>query len=184
MYGVEALIRWHDAVLGHVSPDKFIPIAEEAGYIYDIGLWVMKEAVHSLNTIQKVDTSISMAINVSGKQLENPSFYDDMEAIIKHSGVNPNKVEFEITETAIMHNIQNVIPVLVKIKNFGINISIDDFGTGYSSMAYLKKLPIDTIKIDRSFIMELDINEEDYAIVASIIALSKALGLEIGRAHV
>jgi len=175
--GVEALIRWNDEVLGFVPPDKFIPIAEEAGYIYDIGLWVMKEALSALKIIHKTNESITMAINISGKQLEMPNFYHDMTTIIKQMDVQPNKLEFEITETSVMKDIQNIIPILQKIKDFGIEISIDDFGTGYSSMSYLKKLPIDTLKIDKEFILNLENNEEDRAIVEAIVALSKAFGL-------
>lgn len=176
--GLEALIRWQDPDIGFIPPDKFIPIAEESGYIEEIGLWVMKEALSALKIIQTLDDSITMAINVSGKQLEMSSFYEDATSIISDSGIEPEKIEFEITETAIMEDIQNIIPVLNKIKELGIKISIDDFGTGYSSMVYLKKLPIDTLKIDREFIMELEKDEEDMAIVQTIMALSNALKLK------
>ena len=176
--GFEALIRWKDPEMGFISPDKFIPIAEDSGYIYDIGLWVLKEALSALEVIHSVDDSLTMAINVSGKQLDKSSFYDDVVGIVNDSGIAPEKIEFEITEIAIMQNIQSVIPVLHKIKALGIKISIDDFGTGYSSMVYLKKLPIDTLKIDREFIMELEKDEEDIAIVQAIMALSGALNLK------
>ncbi|WP_455756271.1 EAL domain-containing protein [Sulfurimonas sp.] len=175
--GVEALIRWNDEELGFVPPDKFIPIAEESGHIYDIGIWVLKEALNAFEVMKK-HQEISIAINISSKQLENMNFYDDVVNIITESGINPKKIEFEITETSIMDNIHNVIPILNKIKDLGIRISIDDFGTGYSSMVYLKKLPIDTIKIDREFVMELEKDEEDKAIVKTILALSNALHLQ------
>ena len=175
--GVEALIRWNDEVLGFVSPDKFIPIAEETGYIYDIGLWVMKESIKALQIIHKVDSEITMAINVSGKQLDAENFYDDVMEIIKETNVETSMLEFEITETSIMNDIQTIIPILNKIKDLGIKISIDDFGTGYSSMAYLKKLPIDTLKIDREFVKNLGNDEEDLAIVEATIALSRAFNL-------
>jgi len=176
--GVEALIRWNDSELGFVPPDKFIPIAEESGYIYEIGLWVIKEALKAHKAIHALDDSMSMAINVSGKQLENSNFYDDIISIFSSENIAYEKIEFEVTETAIMENIQTIIPVLHKIKALGIEISVDDFGTGYSSMAYLKKLPIDTLKIDREFIMELEKDEEDQAIVRAILALSGALKLK------
>lgn len=175
--GVEALIRWNDEELGFVPPDKFIPIAEESGYIYDIGLWVLKESIKALQVIHKVDNEITMAINVSGKQLESDKFYDDVIEIIQKTDVETSMLEFEITETSIMNDIESIIPILNKIKKLGIKISIDDFGTGYSSMAYLKKLPIDTLKIDREFVMHLEKDEEDLAIVEATIALSRAFKL-------
>lgn len=175
--GFEALIRWNDEQLGIVSPDKFIPIAEESGYIYEIGLWVAREALKALKIIHKVNDETTMAINISGKQLENSYFFNDIKKIIEDSSVDARKLEFEITETSIMKDIEHIIPVLEKIKELGIQISIDDFGTGYSSMAYLKKLPIDTLKIDKAFINDIEYDEEDKAIVEAIIALSGALKL-------
>ena len=176
--GVEALIRWNDEELGFVPPDKFIPIAEETGYIYDIGLWVLKESIKALQVIHKIDNQITMAVNVSGKQLESDKFYDDVIEIIQDTNVETSMLEFEITETSIMNDIETIIPILNKIKELGIKISIDDFGTGYSSMAYLKKLPIDTLKIDREFVMNLEKDEEDLAIVEATIALSGAFKLK------
>ena len=178
MKGVEALIRWEDAEEGFIPPDKFIPIAEESGYIYEIGSWVAKEALSALKSIHDLDDSITMAINISGKQLENINFYEDITSILTDSCIEYEKIEFEVTETAIMDNIQSIIPVLNKIKELGIQISVDDFGTGYSSMVYLKKLPLDILKIDREFVMELEKDEEDKAIVESIMALSGALKLK------
>lgn len=176
--GLEVLIRWQDSEVGFIPPDQFIPIAEDSGYIYDIGKWVLQEALSAFKTIYSLDDTLTIAINISGKQLENHSFYNDIVYIIENSDIPPENIEFEITETAIMNNIQSVITVLHKIKAFGIQISIDDFGTGYSSMAYLKRLPLDTLKIDREFIMELEKDEESKAIVQAIIALACALKLK------
>ncbi len=178
--GFEALIRWTDHKLGSVTPDEFIPVAEQSGYIYDIGLWVLEKAFNDLNIIDKMysDTKYKMAINISGKQLEDKRFLHDVKQLIKTTKVDIKTLEFEITETALMNNIQNVIPVLNELKNIGIRLSIDDFGTGYSSLVYLKKMPIDTLKIDREFISEIEKNDEDKAIVEATIALAKALKLD------
>lgn len=176
--GVEALIRWIDEDLGFVAPDKFIPIAEESNYINKIGSWVIKQALHDLKIINaNLDFPISISINVSANQLEDVNFYDEVKTLLSESGVEPFLVEFEITETSIMQNIQSVIEILKKIKKLGIKISIDDFGTGYSSMSYLKKLPIDILKIDREFVKELERDADSQSIVSSIMALAKSLNL-------
>lgn len=176
--GVEALIRWIDKDLGFIPPDKFIPIAEESNYINEIGRWVIKQALSDLKIINsKLATPISISINVSGKQLDEASFYDEAKSLLLESGVEPSLVEFEVTETSIMQNIESVVDILKKIKKLGVKISIDDFGTGYSSMSYLKKLPIDTLKIDREFVKELEIDEDSKSIVNAIIALAKSFKL-------
>ncbi|MEA1919573.1 MAG: EAL domain-containing protein [Campylobacterota bacterium] len=178
--GFEALIRWNDSKLGFVSPDEFIPLAEQSGYIYDIGLWVMKKAFEDLNRIhsQYNDKKFSMAINISGKQLEDHRFLKDVKALLDEYQIQTDCIEFEITETAVMENIQHVISILQEIRALGIKLAIDDFGTGYSSMAYLKKMPLDTLKIDREFISDIDQDNEDRAIVEATIALAKSLKLK------
>ena len=179
MSGVEALIRWNDPELGFIPPDKFIPIAEDSGYMHEIGNWVMKKALFDLKTIHKsTNNQMSIAINISPKQLDHDDFYQNTKQIIEDSGIDPKFIEFEITETAIMKDIDYVIKLISQIKDLGVTISIDDFGTGYSSMSYLKKLPLDVLKIDRAFIMELGDDEDSTSIVEAIMALSKALKLE------
>ena len=176
--GVEALIRWNDPELGFIPPDKFIPIAEESGYMKEIGIWVIKQALSDLKTIHKnQESNISMAINISGKQLNEDDFYQTVKQIIKELDVNPKFIEFEITETSIMKDIDSVIILLQKIKELGITISVDDFGTGYSSLSYLNRLPIDILKIDREFVMQLEDNSSSNSIVTATMALSKALKL-------
>lgn len=177
--GVEALIRWIDKDFGFIPPDKFIPIAEESNYINKIGSWVIEQSLHDLKIInQKLSFPITMSINVSGKQLEDDGFYDEVKRLLDESGVEPSLVEFEITETSIMQNIQCVIEILKKIKKLGVKLSVDDFGTGYSSMSYLKKLPIDTLKIDREFVKELESDADSKSIVKAIMALAKSLSLQ------
>ena len=177
--GFEALIRWNDTKLGIITPEEFIPIAEQSGYIYSIGLWVLETSFNALQSIHKKyrTNKFHMAINISGKQLEDKRFLDDVRYLIKKTQVSVSSLEFEITETALMNNIQSVIPVLHELKNLGISLSIDDFGTGYSSLSYLKKMPIDILKIDKEFISELDNNDDDKAIVEATIALAKSLQL-------
>jgi len=178
MHGVEALIRWHDDELGFIPPDKFIPIAEESGYMKEIGIWVIKQALSDLKTIHATKHSnITMAINISGKQLNENDFYQTVKQIIQEVGVDPKFIEFEITETSIMKDIDSVVVLLQKIKELGITISIDDFGTGYSSLSYLNRLPVDILKIDREFVLQLEDNEDSNSIIRATMALSKALKL-------
>jgi len=177
--GVEALIRWIDKDFGFIPPDKFIPIAEESNYINKIGSLVIKQALHDLKIInQKLSFPITISINVSANQLDDENFYNEVKELLHKSGVEPSLIEFEITETSIMQNIQSVIEILNKIKKLGIKLSIDDFGTGYSSMSYLKKLPIDTLKIDREFVRELEKDDDSKSIVNAIMALAKSLNLK------
>jgi diguanylate cyclase (GGDEF)-like protein/PAS domain S-box-containing protein len=178
--GFETLIRWNDSKLGFVGPDEFIPIAEQSGYIYEIGLWVLKKAFEDLQKIYSItnESSYNMAINISAKQLENKKFLIDVEKLLETNDVNPKKIVFEVTETSLMQDIENVIPVLKKIRDFGIKLSIDDFGTGYSSMAYLKKMPLNKLKIDREFIKDIGTDTEDKEIVKATLALANALNLK------
>ncbi len=176
--GFEALIRWQDPLLGFVSPDKFIPIAENLGYIYDIGLWVIEESFKDFVEFKKIDENLSMAINISIKQLEHKAFLEDIKRLLKKYEVFANNVEFEITETAVMENIDTILPKLNIIKSMGIKLSIDDFGTGYSSLIYLKKMPINVLKIDKEFVDNIDQDKDDKAIVEATIAMAKALKLK------
>jgi diguanylate cyclase (GGDEF)-like protein/PAS domain S-box-containing protein len=178
--GIEALIRWRDAKLGDVSPEEFIPIAEQSGYIYEIGLWVLNRVLEDLNTIhQKSHKKYDMSINISVKQLEHAGFLKDLKRLIDAYQISTEFLEFEITETALMHSIQTIIPILEEIKALGIKLSVDDFGKGYSSMSYLKKMPFDTLKVDKEFISDIAEDREDRSIVEAIVAMAKALKLDI-----
>lgn len=178
--GFEALIRWNDSKLGNVPPDHFIPIAEQSGYIYELGLWVLERALKDLISIKASlsDKQFTMAVNISAKQLQNNRFLEDVKRLLALYEIDGEFLEFEITETSLMKDITRIIPTLVAIKELKITLSIDDFGTGYSSMAYLKKLPIDALKIDREFISELHCDNENRAIVEATLALAKTLGLK------
>lgn len=179
VYGMEALIRWEHPELGLVRPDKFIGVSEETGQIYEIGLWVAKQAFIDTKALHEAGNMLTVSINVSSKQLENKSFIDNICAIVDEIGINIKYVELEITESHIMKNIDYALSILNDLHVRGFKLSIDDFGTGYSSLSYLKKLPVQTIKIDRSFVLDIEKDEDDRAIVATIIAMAKALGKDV-----
>lgn len=180
VYGMEALLRWNNSDLGFISPEKFIPVLEENGHIYEVGLWIIKQALSDTKKFHDAGFSdLSVSINISYIQIDNEDFLDDLEAIIEGIGIPRKNIELEITETQVMNNIEGVLNKLTEITKHGIKISIDDFGTGYSSLSYLKKLPVDTIKIDKSFVLDIDKNEDDRSIVQAIIALSKSLNKSV-----
>ncbi|WP_320127837.1 EAL domain-containing protein [uncultured Sphaerochaeta sp.] len=178
--GVEALLRWQSPQLGSVTPTQFIPVAEETGMILSIGKWVLRTACIQNVAWQKQGLpAVCMAVNLSLKQLTDNELIDDIEAALKDSGMAPNLLELEITESMIMSNPKKMRDVLVRIKSMGVRLAIDDFGTGYSSLAQLKHFPIDTLKIDRSFIRNVPDNSEDKAITHAIIAMGETLGFAV-----
>jgi diguanylate cyclase (GGDEF)-like protein/PAS domain S-box-containing protein len=179
VFGMEALLRWNNPSIGFVGPDIFIPIAEDNGKIYQIGLFVIKQALIDTKKLHKIGKKIVVSINVSIKQLENDNFIYDLKSIIDEVGVLREYVELEITENQVMKDIDVTLLKLNEITNSGINISIDDFGTGYSSLSYLKKLPADIIKIDKSFVLDINDDEDNKAIVSAIIAMAKSLNKNI-----
>ena len=175
--GIETLVRWKSEELGIIRPDRFIPISEGTGDILDIGLFIFKTACNDFFDIkQKYDLLESISINVSTVQLYNETFIDDILKITKETGMDPKFVIIEITETHVMKNINYSISILKKLKNYGFSISIDDFGTGHSSLNYLKRFPIDELKIDKSFIDDLPQDSNDAALTKTIISLSKNMG--------
>ncbi len=179
VYGMEALIRWEQPELGLIRPDEFISIAEDTGQIYEIGLWVFEQAIRDLKLIHEFSDTLVISINVSSKQLENVNFLDDISRLIDKVGIEKKYIELEITESHIMNNIDKALVILNELNSRGFKLSIDDFGTGYSSLSYLKKLPAQTIKIDRSFVLDIDTDEDDRSIVAAIIAMARALGKDV-----
>jgi diguanylate cyclase (GGDEF)-like protein/PAS domain S-box-containing protein len=175
--GFEALIRWENEKLGFVSPDKFIYIAEEIGLINEIGYFVFEQACKDFNTFKAIHDSLKhIAINVSTIQLEQKNFIDTINQITKKYALSPSNIEIEVTETYVMKNIEKNIQRLGELRENGYQIAIDDFGTGYSSFAYLKKLPITTLKIDKSFIDDICKDIKDKNIVNTIITLADNLG--------
>jgi diguanylate cyclase (GGDEF)-like protein/PAS domain S-box-containing protein len=178
--GVEALIRWNHPEMGIVSPVKFIGIAEEIGFITDIGEWVMYTACKQIKQLEKKGiTGLNVSVNLSSKQFHQTEIVDKIQSAIKMSRLNPNQLELEITESIIMSNAKYIITKLYALKERNIKLSIDDFGTGYSSLSYLKYFPINSIKIDRSFIMDCITDKDNAEIAKAIIALSHSLSLMV-----
>lgn len=178
--GVEALLRWQNPVLGSITPTQFIPVAEETGLIIPIGRWVLKTAC-AQNVIwqQQGLPTVCMAINLSLRQLTDDSLIEDIRTVLKDTGMMPNLLEFEITESMVMNNSVRMISILTKIKSLGVRLAIDNFGTNYSFLAQIKNFPIDTIKVDRSFIRSIPKETEDKAIIKAIIAMGKTLSLTV-----
>lgn len=180
IFGMEALIRWHSLALGNVSPAVFIPLAEEIGVICKLGEWVLKEACTQAKAISNLAKNpFRVAVNISSKQFRDPNFVQIVRDVLQETGLEPEQLELEITESVSLENIDKVILKLKELKALGITIALDDFGTGYSSISYLKYLPIDTLKIDQSFVKNMLHNLKDRALVESVISLSKSFGFHV-----
>ncbi|MBI3283392.1 MAG: EAL domain-containing protein [Burkholderiales bacterium] len=178
--GMEALIRWNHPTRGLVSPLEFIPLAEETGLINSIGEWVLRSACEQLQTWRQAGLPpLKVAVNLSVHQLMQKDFASIVEKALTDSGLPPQLLELEITESTLMEHAQDTLEALHRLRSLGIRLSIDDFGTGYSSLAYLKRFPVDIIKIDRSFIRDVCDDVDDAAIVTGIIALAHSLRLEV-----
>src|SRR5256886_13942313 len=178
--GVEALLRWEHPDFGMVSPMQFIPLAEETGLIVPIGRWVLKEACAQNMAWQRRGLrAVSMAVNLSPRQFADAHLLRDIDQALAASGMSPVLLQLEVTESMVMRNVARAIRVLDAIQNRGIRLAIDDFGTGYSSISLMKQFPIDTIKIDRSFVRDLAEDPEDQAIAQAIISMGKALGMTV-----
>jgi len=178
--GVEALLRWTNPSLGAIPPVQFIPVAEATGLILPIGRWVLRTACEqNARWLQAGLPPVRMCVNLSMLQLEDKGLIADLRAVLRESGLPPHLLELELTESMIMHNAERAVRVLTEIKALGIRLAIDDFGTGYSSLAQLKRFPVDTLKVDRSFIRDLPRDPGDRAIAEAIIAMGKTLSLTI-----
>jgi diguanylate cyclase (GGDEF)-like protein len=176
--GVEALIRWQHPVRGIVQPDDFIPLLEETGLITEIGKWVLEEACAQGAAWRRAGYPIGMAVNVSGRQLDSDQLIADIEGALSHSGMNPEWLTIEITETTLMRNVEETARRLTQVKQLGVRIAIDDFGTGYSSLAHLQRFPVDALKIDQSFISGMADNQEGETLIHTLVQLGKALSIE------
>jgi len=177
---VEALLRWHSAELGVVAPEDYISVAEDIGLILPIGEWVIETACREVaewNSV--VNQPISVAVNLSARQLRDENLAERILEIIDEAGLSPRLLELELTETVLMENVHAQIETLRRLVHAGVRLAIDDFGTGYSSMAYLRQLPLDKLKIDRTFVRDLPHSENDCAIVTAIIAMAHGLGLTV-----
>ncbi|MCB4811038.1 EAL domain-containing protein [Methylovorus menthalis] len=178
--GMEALIRWQHPTLGLIPPLQFIPLSEDDGLIVPIGIWVMETAANQNRQLQQAGhPPIRVAVNLSVRQLEQKDLVHCIERTLQHSGLDPTCLELEITESMLMHNIEESIVTLNRISDLGVQLSLDDFGTGYSSLSYLKRLPINRLKIDKSFINDIPTTHNDAVIARSIIALAHSLEIQV-----
>jgi diguanylate cyclase (GGDEF)-like protein len=178
--GMEALVRWRHPELGLITPAEFIPLAEETGLIIPLGEWVMRTACRQTKAFQEEGfSSLQVSVNISPRQFLQPNLLEVIKNIITETGIDPNCLELELTESSVMQNTETAIKILNELKKMGVKISIDDFGTGYSSLAYLKSLPLDVLKIDKSFVQDVTVNSQDAAIVMTIIALAHNLNLKV-----
>jgi diguanylate cyclase (GGDEF)-like protein len=180
LLGMEALVRWMHPERGLVSPMEFIPVSEETGMIVAIGRWVLREACRQNAEWQSAGLRpVRVAVNLSARQFRSDNLLDEIDAALSEASLSASSLELEITESMVMENPERVIKLLDKIRSRGIHLSLDDFGTGHSSLAYLKRFPIDSVKIDRAFIKETPDNADDVAIARTIVAMAKSLGLTI-----
>lgn len=178
--GLEALIRWKHPARGMVSPMNFIPLAEETGLIIPIGEWVLRTACKQVRAWQKAGlTHVTVSVNLSARQFEQRNLLETVVLALNSAGLESRFLELEITESTIMRNPEKAITTINEFKSLGIKISLDDFGTGYSSLSYLRKIPLNTLKIDRSFVMHIPTNPSDVAIVKATISLAHNLGLQV-----
>lgn len=179
--GAEVLLRWEHPERGLILPMQFIPLAEETGLIVQIGLWVLKTSCEQLKAWQKdISTrDLTLAVNVSAKQFRQADFVAQFQRVLLESGAKPSQLKLELTESTVLENVDDTIAKMRELKLLGVSFSMDDFGTGYSSLQYLKRLPLDQIKIDQSFVRDITTDPNDAAIVKAIIAMTEALGLNV-----
>lgn len=176
--GLEALLRWNHPAKGVIAPEKFIEIAEKTGLIIQIGDWILSTACHHLSQLPG-NSELKMCINVSPRQFGESSFVDKVVKAIHETGVNPENLQLEITESMVLRDIETAIEKMHMLKSVGVGFSIDDFGTGYSSLAYLKRLPVNLLKIDKSFVLDIDNDEDNAVIVETIIAMARHMQIDI-----
>jgi diguanylate cyclase (GGDEF)-like protein/PAS domain S-box-containing protein len=180
IFGAEALVRWQHPKMGLVPPGKFIPLAEQTGLIVAIGEWVLRTACAQNKAWQDAGLPpITVAVNISARQFREKNLVDSVAAIISETGLDPRYLELEVTEGVIMHDAEEVIAVLQRLKSLGVTLSIDDFGTGYSSLSYLKRFPVDRLKIDQSFIRDVATDSDGAAIARAVINLGHDLNLKV-----
>ena len=178
--GLEALLRWNSPELGQIEPSVFIPVAEETGLILPISVWVLHQAARQVRHWMDLGYApLQVAVNISARYFSHGSIGETIRGVLEQTGIDPALLELELTETILMHNVQESIERMRELKNLGIKISVDDFGTGYSSLSYISQFPIDKMKIDRSFIAGLNKDPAKEAIVRTIIVMAHSLGLEV-----
>jgi diguanylate cyclase (GGDEF)-like protein/PAS domain S-box-containing protein len=174
--GMEALLRWEDPVDGFISPALFVSIAEESGLIVEMGDWVLEQACRM---IKRLEDRYAIAVNISAKQFEKPDFVESIEKLLKKHRIDPALLELELTETMLIQNIEASLDAMARLKRIGVSLAIDDFGTGYSSLAYLKRFPADVLKVDRSFVNDVEKDPDDAVIVDAIIQLGHTFSMTV-----
>jgi EAL domain-containing protein (putative c-di-GMP-specific phosphodiesterase class I) len=178
--GVEALVRWHHPERGLVLPAEFISVAEETGLIVPLGEWVLRTACAQNKAWQEAGLPpMRVAVNLSARQFQQRSLTDIVAQVLEETGLSPHLLELEVTESVAMQDLDFTITMLRNLREMGVQIAIDDFGTGYSSLAYLKRFPIDAVKIDRSFVCDLMVDPNDAAIVTTVITMAHSLELSV-----
>lgn len=178
--GMEALLRWYDPELGHIPPDRFIPFAEDCGLINDIGVWVLRKACAQARLWNEShELSLRVAVNISPIHISIGGFVDMVRGVIAETGIDPNLLEIEITEMSMLDYTEDLIDTIKQLRALGITISLDDFGTGYSSLNYLKKFPVDVLKIDRAFVRDIVPEKSGIAMISAMISLAHALNLQV-----
>ena len=179
--GVEVLLRWKHPARGVVEPTEFIPLAEESGLILPIGLWVLETACAQIKAWETnpLACELSLAVNMSARQFHQPDFVEQVREVLGKTGVAPNRLKIELTESVVLNNINDTITKMHALKQLGVQFSMDDFGTGYSSLSYLTQLPLDQLKIDQSFVHNIDTKPADEVIVQTIIGMGNSLGIEV-----
>jgi EAL domain-containing protein (putative c-di-GMP-specific phosphodiesterase class I) len=177
--GAEALLRWYNSELGNVSPVEFIPVAEDAGLIVEIGAWVLARACEQVAQWRRtLAPDLIVAVNLSPRQFKN-GLVERIERCLEQSGLEPGALELEITERLLMSDSDAVLPMLSALSAMGVRISVDDFGTGYSSLSYLKRFPLHNLKIDRSFVAGLPDHRDSIAITQAVVAMAHSLGMNV-----
>ncbi|MEZ5559869.1 MAG: EAL domain-containing protein [Pseudomonadales bacterium] len=180
LMGVESLLRWQHPERGQLSPIEFMSVAEETGVIVDIGAWILEEACRAGQVmIDQRGAPLSIAVNISPRQFRDPNLVTTIRRCVRESGLDPACLELEITETMLMHDVELAAETIRRLSELGIRLAIDDFGTGYSSLNYLKKFPISTVKVDRSFISDIPGSADDVAITSAVIAMAHRLNMEV-----
>jgi EAL domain-containing protein (putative c-di-GMP-specific phosphodiesterase class I) len=180
MQGVEALLRWHHPERGAISPATFIPIAEEAGLIVPIGDWVLRSACkQAARWAASGLPRLTVAVNVSARQFGEPGWVDSVKRVLDETGLDPSCLELELTESLVMHDVEQAVNVMQRLRALKVRFAIDDFGTGYSSLALLKRLPIEQLKIDRTFVRDIADDDDDKAIVSAVISIGHRLNMTV-----
>ena len=180
IYGVEALVRWESPLLGYVAPNHFIPIAETSGLMPKIGRFIVETSCEQMQDVQvRTGHSFQVSINISVRQFMDPSFLEHLVATIEQTKIQQLRITLEVTENLFIEDMDYILPLLEQIRTMGIQISMDDFGTGYSSLSMLRKLPIDELKIDKSFVDEIFEDQAAEKMVQNIIAIGKNFGMHV-----